>query len=174
MNSLANKIATAIKKTNPEQTCSIEVMQYSLGIILNTTLILFMTMIIGGATGHLTDSLIFLFSFALLRFCSGGFHLKTPASCNIVTTLLSTITPQLFTLTNRSLLILNIISFIIMMLFSPNPDRNAQIPTKLYPALKIFSLLLIGYSIFSRSPVIGLAFFVQSLTVIPLVRRFRQ
>lgn len=69
MNHLAFRIVSAIKKTNPEQTHSIEVMQYALSIILNTLFIITVSLLIGGFTGQLMGTLIALLSFGLLRIC---------------------------------------------------------------------------------------------------------
>lgn len=171
MTSLAYKVAIRIKRANPEGTSSVEIMQYSLGIILNTLFILLATAFIGIITGHLSEFMTFLFSFSLLRLSSGGFHLKTAYACNIVSVLLSTLIPFFFNFSGQPLLIINCISLIIMVMFAPNPDKNAQLPRKLYPALKLTSIILVVSNFFILSSVIGLAFLVQSLTVIPWERR---
>ncbi|MFC6649843.1 accessory gene regulator B family protein [Paenibacillus rhizoplanae] len=93
MNLLASRIAVKIKNANPEETHSIEIMQYSLGIIFNTLLIIVSTAIISLTWGHFAESITFLLCFSILRLASGGFHLKTTMACNIVTILLSTLLP---------------------------------------------------------------------------------
>jgi accessory gene regulator B len=167
LDSIANKVSISIKRANPEETCSVEVMQYSLGIILNTTFSLLMSLLIGLSLGNIMETLIFYISFSLLRVCSGGFHLKTATACNIVTTLICSLTPYFFHITGNSRWIINLISLTIMLLFAPNPDKNARIPFRLYPRLKLYSVFLVGLNFIIGSSVIGLAFFVQSLTVIP-------
>ncbi|NQX44953.1 accessory gene regulator B family protein [Paenibacillus tritici] len=170
MNSLANRIAIAIKNANPEETHSVEVMQYSLGIILNTLLIIVSTAFIGLIFGRFEECLTFLLCFCILRLTSGGFHLKTAMACNIVTTLLSTLLPSLISPSDSALWIINIISLVIVVLFAPNPDQNARIPTSIYPILKLVSIVIVSSNFFLHSAVIGLAFLVQSLTVIPWTR----
>jgi len=174
MTSLAYKVAARIKHANPEGTSSVEVMQYALGIIFNTLFILLATAIIGIVTGHFVEFMTFLLSFSILRLASGGFHLRTAFACNIVSVLLSTLIPFLFNVSGQPLLIINGIGLFIMILFAPNPDKNAQIPRKLYPTLKIISILLVASNFFILSSVIGLAFLVQSLTVIPWERRGKE
>lgn len=173
MNLFANKIAASIKRANPEGTSSVEVMQYSLGIILNTLFIIVATSVIGVVTGHLAEFMTFLFSFSLLRLFSGGFHLKTARACNIVSVLLSTLIPLFLTFSEQILWIINGISLFIMVMFAPNPDKNAQFTRKMYPVMKLTSILLVSFNFFALSSVIGLAFLVQSLTVIPWNRRGR-
>ncbi|WP_157764109.1 accessory gene regulator ArgB-like protein [Paenibacillus borealis] len=171
MNLLAYRIARAIKNANPEETHSVEVMQYSLGIIINTLLIIVGTAVIGFISGSFAECMTFLLCFSILRLTSGGFHLKTAMACNIVTILLSTLLPSLITFSDSTLWIANIISLIIIIIFAPNPDKNARIPTSIYPLLKLVSILMISSNFFLQSAVIGLAFTVQSLTVIPWTRR---
>ncbi|MDQ0194439.1 accessory gene regulator B [Paenibacillus wynnii] len=171
INHLANKISVSIKRANPEETSSIEIMQYSLNIILNTLLILSGSALIGLLLDNLVDTMLFFVSLSILRICSGGFHLKTASACNVVTILLCTLTPYFLNFRGGIVLVINTISFIIMLLFAPNPDKNAQIPLRFFPHLKLASILLVSFNFIINSSVIGLAFFVQSLTVIPWKRR---
>lgn len=171
MNSLANRIAVSIKKANPEETHSVEIMEYSLGIILNTLLIIVCTAIIGLFLGHFAECMAFLLCFCILRLSSGGFHLKTALACNIVTTLISTTLPSFITLSDSTLWIANLFSLVIMVGFAPNPDKNVKIPTSIYPLLKLVSIAIVSSNFFLQSTVIGLGFLVQSLTVIPWTRR---
>ncbi|WP_425270608.1 accessory gene regulator B family protein [Paenibacillus helianthi] len=155
-----------MKRANPEETCSIEVMQYALNILLNTFFTFIATLIIGWTLNNLTDTLIFYISFSLLRVCSGGKHLKTAAACNIVTFLSCSLIPYFLSFPGNYLWIINAVCLIIMIFFAPNPDQNAQIPLRWFPALKLISMGLVGCNFFINSSVIGLAFLLQSLTVI--------
>ncbi|WP_313639791.1 accessory gene regulator B family protein [Paenibacillus sp.] len=173
MNHLAFRIVSAIKKTNPEQTHSIEVMQYALSIILNTLFIITVSLLIGGFTGQLMGTLIALLSFGLLRMCSGGAHLKTARACNITSIFICSLIPHLTSLSHSYLIWINLFSLISMVLFAPNPDRNAQLSKDWYLGLKLLSIMLVLSNFWINSSVIGLAFFIQSLTVIiPLQGRF--
>ncbi|MBY0010354.1 accessory gene regulator ArgB-like protein [Paenibacillus typhae] len=171
MNTLSHKIAVAIKQANPEETYSVEIMQYSLGIILNTLVIFITTAVIGLLTGNFAEFMTFLLSCSILRLTSGGFHLKTARACNIFSVLLCTLVPYIFSFFEMNLTLINMASLFIMLLFSPNPDKNARIPEKIFPFLKLVSVLLVSLNFFIHSSVIGLAFIVQSLTVIPWIRR---
>ncbi|MRN53532.1 hypothetical protein GJB61_11050 [Paenibacillus sp. LC-T2] len=171
MNTLSHKIALTINKYNPENTSSIEVMQYALNIIMNTLLILIISLLVGLFTGQLIETSLVLLSFSTLRFFSGGAHLKTALTCNIFSIILCTAIPHLVFLVKDLFWIVNGISLILMLLFAPNPDINAQIPSKRYPVMKLISILLVFSNFFIYSSVIGLAFMAQSLTVIPLKRR---
>lgn len=165
------RISSAIKQANPEETCSIEIMQYSLNIILNTLFIVVSSALFGWLLGNEAATLLFFAGFSVLRVCSGGFHLRTAAACNIVTTLLCVLTPYFIEVSGRSLLLVNLFSLMIMCFFAPNPDKNARIPNRWYPYLKVVSVVLVAANFFTTSSVLGLAFLVQSLTVIPWKRR---
>lgn len=171
MNTLSHKIALTINKHNPEHTSSIEVMQYALNIIMNTLLILIISLLVGLFTGRLIETALVLLSFSTLRFFSGGAHLKTAKACNIFSIILCTAIPHLVFFVKDLFWIVNGISLILMFLFAPHPDMNAQIPSNRYPVMKLISILLVFSNFFIYSSVIGLAFLAQSLTVIPLKRR---
>ncbi|MBW4081787.1 accessory gene regulator ArgB-like protein [Paenibacillus sp. S150] len=171
MNILANKIAVAIKRANPEQTHSIEIMQYSLGILLNTLFSFAVSLLIAWLTGKTAETLLFFFSFAILRMCSGGFHLKTALACNTVSIVLCTTLPHFSVLPANIVIILNCFNLLTMLLFAPSPDVNVKISATAAPLLKAISVLLVGCNFFIGSSVIGLAFFTQSLTVITLKGR---
>lgn len=173
MNHLAFRIVSAIKKTNPEQTHSVEVMQYALSIIMNTLFIIIASLLIGSFTGQLQETFIALISFGWLRMCSGGAHLKTARACNITSILICSLIPHLAFHVHNYLIWINLFSIISMALFAPNPDRNAQLPTNWYLGLKLLSIMLVLANFWIYSSVIGLAFFIQSLTVIiPVQGRF--
>lgn len=171
MNILSYKLAATIKQSNPQETSSIEVMQYALNIIINTLLIIVTSLLIGWATGRLTDTAVSLFSFAVLRSFSGGLHLKTATACNIFSITLCTSIPHLSFLIKDHLWIFNAFSLLLMLLFAPNPDANVQISQRSYPLLKLIAVSLVATNFFIHSSVLGLAFLAQSLTVIPLERR---
>lgn len=171
MNTLAYKIAELIKRTDPERTHSIEVMQYALGIILNTLFIFITSVLLGWFTGRMGDTLLVFFSLATLRMCSGGTHLKSVWACNIVSIIICVVIPPLSLFLDDMLLFINIVSLVVMLFFAPRPDNNAHISKEAYPWLKVISVLLVALNFIIGSSVIGLAFLVQSLTIIPLRRR---
>lgn len=171
MNILSYKLAAAIKQANPKETSSIEVMQYALNIILNTLLIVTVSLLIGWFSGSFTSTAITLISFAILRFFSGGRHLKTAAACNIFSITLCSSLPHISYLVQDHLWLINMSTLILILAFAPNPDVNAQISLHWYPWMKLVSGLMVAANFFISSPVLGLAFFAQSLTVISIKNR---
>ena len=171
MNILSYKIASIIKQSNPQETSSIEVMQYALNIILNCLVIVTGSLSIGWLTGSIAGTATSLFGFAFLRFMSGGKHLKSAAACNIVSISLCSSLPHLTFLIENHLWIINISSLVLMLIFAPNPDANVQIHVRWYPLMKVISIGMVLSNFFILSSVLGLAFLAQSLTVISIPRR---
>ncbi|GIP32987.1 accessory gene regulator ArgB-like protein [Paenibacillus sp. J2TS4] len=167
MNTLAYRIAAAIKKADSDRTHSIEVMQYSLAILLNTALIIVVSLLIGWWTGQFTSTLVALISLSGLRMASGGVHFKSPWACNVVSVLLIVGVGHIPVYPESLLFWVNVINLVLMISFAPRPDANAAIPVKLYPLLKWISIGLVSSNFIIGSHVIGLAFLVQSLTVVP-------
>lgn len=108
MNHLSLKIVEFIKKSNPEQTHSIEIMHYALSIIMNTLLIIMTSLCIGGLTGQLKETFLALFSFILLRMSSGGVHLKSARACNIVSIFICSLIPHITYLIHNHLIWINL------------------------------------------------------------------
>jgi len=171
MSTLSYKIASIIKQADPDNTHSVEVMQYSLNIILNTSFISLISVMIGMLTGRLEESILFLITFALIRFCSGGFHMRSAMACNFVSILLCLVISNVPTLTKDVFWIINVLNIVFMVLFAPHPDKNAQLQKKWYPLMKLLSILFVSSNLIINSSVMALAFFAQSLTVIPWKRR---
>ncbi|WP_331702431.1 accessory gene regulator ArgB-like protein [Paenibacillus sp. IITD108] len=162
---LSHSIAAAIKEANPEQTHSVEVMAYSLTIILNTMFIIAVSLVIGALTGNFIATLLAIISLLIIRFVSGGPHINSVWGCNIVSILICTVVPHIPMF--LPLLVVNIVSLVIMLVFSPQPDKNAKMPTGLYPYLKILSVILVFFNFFIQSDVIGLIFLIQAIIIIP-------
>jgi len=164
---LAYRIACYLKKVEPEKTASIEVMKFSLEALINVFLTLLFVLTIGIITGKLSESIIGLCSFAVLRFFSGGIHLRTAIQCSFVSTLLISISPHI-PLNNISKIIIVIISLIIILLFAPsNIEGHARIPKKYFPILKIISAIIVGFAFILGSSTFIIVCLIQALTIIP-------
>lgn len=148
MNILSHKLALAIKQANPQETSSVEVMQYALNIILNSLLIVIISLLIGWFTGKLPGTALSLSCFAVLRFFSGGRHLKTAAACNLFSISLCSLLPHISYLIQDQLWIYTASSLILMLIFAPNPDVNAQIPLHWYRWMKLASVIMVTSNFF--------------------------
>nr|WP_113755987.1 accessory gene regulator B family protein [Brevibacillus laterosporus] len=163
---LSEVMSIKIKNASPERTNSVAVLSYALSILLNFLFICFFLFLIGVWTGRLQDTFIALMSFVILRFFSGGYHLKSLDQCVIVTTAIIAVIPHI-PVNYILVYILTVISLILVLFHAPNSTyENLTVPRKVL-VLKLCSVLLVSINFVIGSPLVALSFFVQSLLLIP-------
>lgn len=168
---LALKIAHSLKKVEPEKTASVEVMKFALEAILNTIFTVLLISVVGLATGKFFETIIGFVAFALLRFFSGGMHLKSAMQCSILSTIMITIAPHIPINTMWSQII-GIISVLLMIAFAPsNIEGHARIPKKYFFVLKLISAGLVAINLYFLNPTICIVFAFQAVTTIEFKRR---
>ncbi|WP_239614962.1 accessory gene regulator B family protein [Cohnella mopanensis] len=172
IDSIALKMAEAIKKAEPTKTASIEVMKFSLVVILHTALTVVFIVIIGIITNSLELTMIGLMSFIVLRFFSGGLHLKKAINCSIVSTILISVAPHIPLAPELTIIIIGISLLIALFLAPANIINHARIPKKYFPLLKLISVLLISSNFIFMSSTIAVAHLLQAITLIPYMRRW--
>ncbi|QUL57604.1 accessory gene regulator B family protein [Paenibacillus tritici] len=167
---LARLIARKIKKEAPDHHASMEVMEFSLSILINAAMILLFTLLISVITDRVFEAIVALIAFPILRQMSGGFHLKTGMGCVLFTTVLMTAISY-SNFSESTIVVLGIISLLLAIIYAPSGIENqSRIPKKYYPLLKVISIIIISTNFFILSPIIASAFFVQTLTLIKLRR----
>jgi accessory gene regulator B len=82
---IAEKIETSIHNNSTEPSSSINVMKHALINLLNYLIIVSIVEVICIWTGAFMRSLVPLIGFPVLRYFSGGLHLKHPNACNVLT-----------------------------------------------------------------------------------------
>lgn len=163
---LAEKLANSIKKGNEEQTASVAVMKYALIGVINTATIIFVSIAIGIIFNKFPQTALSLFAFALLRFFSGGYHLKSPLNCILVSTSTMSLIPHI-PISNSLIMYLTLASAILVAIFAPSNIRGiARLPEKYFPLLKFLSLAIVACNFVIASPILALAFFLQAATLI--------
>lgn len=167
MNRLALRIASALKRADPEGPVSVAVMQYALRILLNTAVTCAAVLLAGWWAGRFTEALLALASLMLLRMLSGGAHIRSEWGCNLFSTAVCVGAALAPGLPSKLILVLNLFNVFIMLVLAPRPDIHTRMPVSWHPPLKLLSVLLAGANLLIGSQVIGLAFTVQSLTIIP-------
>lgn len=171
IDSLAGRLAFSIKQANPEKTSSIEVMKFSLILVLNALAIIVFSLIIGWATGKLPETAVTLFSFAALKFVSGGIHLQSSDHCVLWSTVGMTLLPHI-PIYEYWVVWMTVISLILIIMFAPaNMNKRARIPEKYYPLLKLISLLIVASNFIFDSDILAKVFILQAVMLIPLKRR---
>ncbi|MCF2943420.1 accessory gene regulator B family protein [Paenibacillus tarimensis] len=160
------RIAESIKKAAPDHPASVEVLRYSVSFLINTFLIISFTLSIACITGRLTEACISLFSFALLRQVSGGYHLGSGMWCILLSTLLLTgltfveFQPQIIDT-------MNVVSAVLVLIYAPSRiERQTRISAKHFPVLKLVSFWIVALSFLAGDSVLTATLFVQSLSLI--------
>lgn len=168
--SLALRIAKAIKKIEPNQTASVEVMKFSLEFLFNTLITFIIISIVGWITGAIGQTFLGLFAFMVLRFFSGGLHFRKAIHCSLLTTIFITIAPHI-ALSRSGLFAIMGISFLLLLVFAPsNIEGHARIPKKYFPILKTISLLLVLSNLLFLNSTIAIVHLIQATTTISIRR----
>lgn len=163
---LAEKLALMIKKENHNETANVEVLRFSLILLMNIVSIILFSLIIGMFTGKLVGTGIALFSFALLRSVSGGYHLKSSDVCVLASVASATLIPHL-PIRENWLPVLTTISLVILILRAPAGIKDkTRIPERFFPALKIISILIVASNFMIGSSAMALAFLLQAVSLL--------
>jgi len=162
---LSMRIAKKIKELDPDGEESVEVLYYELGIQLNYGATLFVTAVLGWATGALFYALVSFFAFVLIRKVSGGFHMESLTACALISGLIFSIIPQI-DLAPYMIYILTAVSSIIYIRYAPN-YMTESIPTTNPMLCRACAVSLCLANVLVASPVIALTFFTQAILILP-------
>lgn len=163
---MAEKLALALKKSNPDETASVEVMKFSLSIILNFAIVTVLSLLIAALFKTAGATLLAMIGFAALRAVSGGVHLPVSEWCIAVSVFIFVTIPHL-PINDTWCIILSIASIGLVLLFAPSRIENqSRIPKSYYPLLKLVSVLLVALNFWFMSGVLAATFFIQSLLLI--------
>lgn len=144
----AKKIAEYLVKCGEISNNDYEVEYYRYGIevALSSLLNLAIIIIIGIISMHIIESLIFLIVFIFVRPVTGGYHADTYFKCNLYLCLsfvLLLISYDFFSNNNNVYLVtaINIVSLLIISIFSPVENKNKPIAKANRKGLKIKSIV---------------------------------
>jgi accessory gene regulator B len=167
---VALRIATSIGKRN-EGIVSVPVMKFAITIILDILSVISVVILLGLATNSLKEACLALFGFALLRFFSGGKHVKSSILCIIIS--VSLISIIIFTPIPLNLIrTIQIISFVLVAFFSPAfIENHIRIKKDYIPFLKIVSIIIVSSNFYWDSSILTKCFFIQSLTLLEIRRK---
>jgi accessory gene regulator B len=166
---IAINAAKKIKEVDTEKTASLEVLIYGLKIIINTLSVILLTLTLGWMFGWLKEVIVVLVAFAILRSFSGGYHIKSSDLCILVSSglmLLITATCELVNVPIYIYYTMNIISLIVMIMFSPSNKTKIKKEPKKFFAYKIISSLMIITLYVVHNELITITFFIQTITII--------
>ena len=166
---LSVRIANFIRQNNA-QAASMDVLMFSLTVVLNTLFVIVVVLLIALVTGRVAEAAILFATFVVLRFFSGGMHLPTSTLCNTISISLFVILMFLPVPFWNAGLILNGIAFILVLLYAPTKDimHLNLLGPKYTIHFKIVSVLLVAANFWIQSPLLALGFFTQCLTLTPI------
>jgi accessory gene regulator B len=168
---LASRIAMKLKEIEPEKTQSVAVMKFALEAIINTAITISFITVIALVTNSVSETFIALGAYGVLRFFSGGLHLRSSLNCSLVSTMLISASPHIY-INQQWTIIASIVALILILIYAPaNMEGHARIPTKYFPALKWISIAIICTNFIWFSSTIAIVFLIQAVTTISIRRR---
>ncbi len=168
---LALRIAEAIKKIEPDKTASVKVMKFSLELIMNSLITFFLIGVVGLITGAFGKTMMGLGAFMILRFFSGGLHLRKAMHCSLLSTLLIAAAPHI-SLSEPLIIVIGGANLILMLIFAPaNIEGHARVQRKYFPLLKLISVALVSINFVFLSSTIAWVHLIQAATTAIFKRR---
>jgi accessory gene regulator B len=167
INRMSLAIAGYLKKSEPDNTPSIEVMTYSLYILLHATITTVLILFVAIIVNHFYETLIALLFFILLRIFGGGYHLHSSKLCTILSVVLICAAPFI-PVSQKWCLIINIINIILILFFSPrNIKGYARISEKYYPIMKLITAIIAGSNFYWQNSTLLVVTFFYSMLLFP-------
>src|SRR5690606_34134103 len=147
-------LARSIRKHNP-QAASEAILKYALISVLNTVGVIAIVLSVCLFTGHFLDALIALTTYPLLRYFSGGVHLRSSVSCTVISSIVMILVANIHTwIPYHSIgFYMTIAAIMIALLLAPSGISNkiSRIDEKYYPILKLIAVLIIASNFYFQS-----------------------
>jgi accessory gene regulator B len=158
-------IAHSIRR-NYSDAASIDVLKFSLGILINTFCAIFISFTICFFTQHFHQVILVTLVLLFIRFISGGIHLNSSLSCCIVSIIILTMLAHIDFQYRVLGFIFDSISCIIFVLRAPNGIQNVStLDPKYYPFLKFLAVITIFSNLFIQSSMLSALYFIQALII---------
>jgi len=172
INRISETIAWKIKDANPEETASVEVMKFALVSLLHNTITFFFILTIGALTSHFVDACIVSASFMILRIFAGGTHFESSSLCIVASTVAMAPIPWIAEYVSTAFTLgFTLISFAITAIYAPTNTMKTRIKPAMYPIYKCIALLIVSTNFLIQSPLVAIAFLIQSTSIIHIKRR---
>jgi accessory gene regulator B len=168
---LSCSLATYIIDNNDDSKHTHEEIEYGLKIILNSIFVIISTLIPSFLMGWYISPVIVLVNFALLRFFSGGYHIKSSTLCVIASSslMISIIYISKSFLFEQSILwSMFLCSLLLILVFAPfGVESHLKININNKILFKVISAIIVIINFaFIHSELVTVTYFFQSLTII--------
>lgn len=170
---MSNRLAVKLKKINPEETASIEVMSYALQGILHNLITIVTALAVGSIFQQFWETFFAAICFTVLRLVSGGYHFKSALACFIVTASVFIAIPFV-DVSHSVLLAMNVASLLLAAIYAPsNIKGHVRVEEKYFSVFKVISMGLIAINFIYLTPIITVTFFAQALSLITYPKEVR-
>ncbi|MFC5402854.1 accessory gene regulator ArgB-like protein [Cohnella soli] len=167
ISAISLRIATYLKNVDQENTPSIEVMKYSLYIILHTLFTVCAITIVSFILGKPFETFIGLIFFIALRLFGGGYHLHSSVWCTVLSVGLVSASPFLV-LSDSASIVVTIASVLIFLWQAPKNFKGyARIPEKYYPVMKVITVIIGSANFIWNSSTLSAILLLQSILLLP-------
>ncbi|WP_312812000.1 accessory gene regulator B family protein [Sedimentibacter sp.] len=187
INKISKNVAVFFIKNNLIQVDEIDIYIYGLQLIISSILGISIILFLGIISERLTDSLIFLFCFIILRQYSGGYHANSYLKCNLyfITIFLLTEAAVIYTQAKyKDVLTVGLIciSFVIILRFAPIDNINKKLSNsqklKNKKITLIIFVILITISIFMKVNDVNyyynIAVTILSVTALMIIQKIKE
>ncbi|MBO7745199.1 accessory gene regulator B family protein [Paenibacillus sp. MWE-103] len=149
-----------------EKAPSAAVIKYAFDILTNTLSAAVAALIIGAFTGEFRSTCFALLVLAVIRYMSGGYHLRSSLLCATVSTLTLAAIPHV-PVADAWMPYLTGFAVIMMLIFAPaNYDTYATLPARYYPLLKVLSALFAASNFLVHSDIMTVVIVLQSILLL--------
>ena len=169
---ISKRIAYKIKQMNPEETSSVEILNYAIAMSLNLGSVIIFSLMIGILTNKFNETLLSIGSFALLRRFSGGYHAKNLTTCAVISIMIFSLISQI-SLTMEWVWVTKILTLLIVVVLAPIFSSEDNISAKVKRYYKLISICIVLLSFLDESSTIAISLFVQAVLLIPNKRNRR-
>lgn len=187
INKISKNVAVFFIKNNLIQVDEIDIYIYGLQLIISSILGISIILFLGIISERLTDSLIFLFCFIILRQYSGGYHANSYLKCNLyfISIFLLTEAAVIYTQAKyKDVLTVGLIciSFVIILRFAPIDNINKKLSNsqklKNKKITLIIFVILITISIFMKVNDVNyyynIAVTILSVTALIIIQKLKE
>lgn len=164
---LSDRISGYVYDHNDRKHVSREVMKFALVSLMTNGITFLLSICIGLADGKFKETCIALLAMAVLRSLTGGYHLRSPALCIVVSTAAVTIVP--FIPLNVPLIyIFAAVSVLLIWKYAPSDLRGkTRITNQTLNIMKYAGLLLVASNLLFNSVTLAVSFLIVALTLLP-------
>ncbi|MBT2759909.1 accessory gene regulator B family protein [Paenibacillus sp. ISL-20] len=160
-------ISSKMKSKYPLELPERDVLEYALKFIITNVIPIITIILYGIVSDNLINILLSLGAFSLLRMFSGGYHIKSPELCIVTSIALIISLGQFGYLMADYIVLMNIISLILVIIYAPsNIRKQTLIPEKYDMILKLISCVIILINIYINNTYVSISILAQSILLI--------